>query len=78
MMLLVGVVEGAGARTGDCPDARAFAASRDSADGSPTGRACTDPFRRIHVALMPDILAIRAVMFYGKTRRRRSKEKSNR
>jgi hypothetical protein len=77
-MLLVGVIEGACARTGDCPDARAFPASRKSADSSSTGGAYADAFRCIHVTLMPDVLAIRAVMFYSKTRRCRSKQNPNR
>jgi hypothetical protein len=77
-MLLVGVIESAGARTGDCPDARAFTASRKSADGGSAGCAYADAFGCIHVTLMPDILAIRAVMFHSKTRRRRSEQKPNR
>lgn|SRR5579864_1383804 len=74
VILLVRVIEGASTSAGYGADTSTFTASSQGADRSSTGRANTHPLRRVDVAFVSNVLAMRAVMSYREAWRRRAEE----
>ena len=73
-MLLVRVIQGASTRAGYSADASTFTAAGQGANRRSTGRANTHSLRRVHVAFVPNVLSIRAMMSYSEARRRCAEE----